>query len=170
MERFQNFADNSELSILLTDSKIDPPGPQIIYANANMLKMSGYTIEELLGRTPRIFQGVNTDRSVLARVRACLVDGTQFSGATVNYKKDGTEFLMSWTLEPIILDGIKYFYAIQTDMTGGLLKALDEVKILQTSLLAKLPEPNNVSNNRQSISGSDAEGSLRSGRHCKSNV
>ena len=170
MERFQKFAANSDLSILLTDSKIDPPGPKIVYANPNLLKMTGYSLEDLLGKTPRIFQGANTDRSVLDRVRACLVDGTPFSGATVNYKKDGSQFLMSWTLEPIVLDGAKYFYAIQTDLTGGLLRALDEVKILQTNLLAKLPESNNVSNSRQSISGSDAEGSLRSGRHRKSNV
>ena len=170
MERFQKFAENSDLSILLTDSKIDPPGPKIIYANTNLLKMTGYSLEELIGKTPRIFQGANTDRSVLDKVRACLIDGTPFSGATVNYKKDGSQFLMSWTLEPILLDGQKYFYAIQTDLTRGLLRALDEVKILQINLLAKLPESNNVSNSRQSISGSDAEGSLRSRRHHKSNV
>jgi PAS domain S-box-containing protein len=170
MEKFQEFADNSDLSILLTDSKIDPPGPKIVYANANLLKMTGYSLEELIGKTPRIFQGASTDRSVLDRVRACLVDGTPFSGATTNYKKDGTPFIMSWTLEPIVLDGEKYFYAIQTDLTGGLLRALEEVKILQINLLAKLPESNNVSNSRQSISGSDAEGSLRSGRNSKSNV
>lgn len=158
MEKFQKFADNSELSILLTDSKIEPPGPQIVYANANLLKMSGYTFEELVGRTPRVFQGVNTDRQKLNEMRQCLISGTRFSGAVINYRKDGSEFLMSFTIEPIDLDGTKYFYAVQTDMTGGLLKALEEVKMLQTSLLAKLPEPNNVSNYRESLSGSNAEG------------
>lgn len=138
MEKFQEFAENSKLSILLTDAKIDPPGPKIVYANGNLLKMTGYSLEELIGKTPRIFQGTNTDRSILDKVRSCLVDGTPFSGTTVNYRKDGSQFLMSWTLEPIQLNGAKYFYAVQTDLTGGLLKALEEVKILQNSLLEKL--------------------------------
>jgi PAS domain S-box-containing protein len=144
MEKFQNFADNSKLSILLTDSHIDPPGPKIVYANANLLRMTGYSLEELLGKTPRIFQGAKTDRVVLDRIRQCLIDGTVFAGATVNYRKDGSE----------------YFYAIQTDLTNGLLEALEEVKTLQLNLLAKLPEKNDVSNYRQSISGSDAEGAI----------
>jgi len=138
MERFQSSADVSELSILLTDSHIDPPGPKIVYANPNCLRMTGYTLEELIGKTPRIFQGA--------------------VGTTINYRKDGSELLMSWTVETIFLDGIKHFYAIQTDLTNGLLKALNEVKDLQMNLLSKLPEKNNVSNSRQSISGSDVEG------------
>ena len=140
MDRFRKFAESSDLSIMLTDSKIDPPGPKIIYANKNLINVTGYFLEELLGKTPRILQGEYTDRAVLDKVRACLVDGVPFSGVTTNYKKDGTPFLMSWTLEPITLDGVKYFYAIQTDLAGGLLKALEEVKILQNSLLNKLPE------------------------------
>jgi PAS domain S-box-containing protein len=160
MEKFHNFADNSALSILLTDCHIDPPGPRIIYANANLLKMTGYSLDELLEKTSRIFQGAKTDRAVLDKIRQCLIDGTVFAGATVNYRKDGGEFLMSWTVEPIFLDGVKYFYAIQTDITNGLLKALEEVKTLQLNLLSKLPENQNVSNSRQSLSGSDAEGAF----------
>ena len=144
LKRFQEFADKSDLSILLTDSKIDLPGPKIIYANDNLLKMTGYSLKELLGKTPRIFHGENTDRSVLDKVRACLIDGTPFSGVTTNYKKDGTPFLMSWTLESVVLDGVKYFYAIQSDLTEGLLRALEEVKALQINLLAKLSESHNV--------------------------
>jgi len=146
MVNFREFADNFELSILLTDSCIDLPGPKIIYANFNCLKMTGYSLEELTGKTPRIFQGEKTDRSVLSKIRQCLIDGTVFIGATVNYRKDGSEYLMNWIIKPIFLDGHKYFYAIQDDMTNGLLRSLAEVKFLQLNLLSKLPEKSNVPN------------------------
>ena len=138
LETFAKLVENSQFSILVTDSQVDWPGPRIVYANKNFEKITGYKLEEVLGKTPRILQGEKTDRSMLDSVRACLSEGRQFSGWTCNYRKDGSPFVMSWTVEPIILDGAKHFLAVQTDVTNGVAKTLEEIKAIQLHALSQL--------------------------------
>ena len=50
-------------AILVTEARsINEPGPRIVYANESFTRMTGYTAEELVGKTPRILQGPLTDR------------------------------------------------------------------------------------------------------------
>ena len=42
---------------------IDDPGPRILFANEAFTRMTGYTPSEVLGRTPRLLQGPDTDRA-----------------------------------------------------------------------------------------------------------
>ncbi|MEJ7913717.1 MAG: PAS domain S-box protein [Chitinophagaceae bacterium] len=44
------------------------PGPRIIYVNAAFTKMTGYSSEEVIGKTPRMLQGPKTDRNELNRL------------------------------------------------------------------------------------------------------
>jgi PAS domain S-box-containing protein len=138
LETFAKLVENSNFSILITDTQVDWPGPRIVYANKTFEKITGYTKDEVLGKTPRILQGEKTDRNMLDRVRACLKEGRQFSGWTYNYRKDGSPFMMSWTVETIILEGEKHFLAVQTDVTNGVAKTLEEIKNLQLHALAQL--------------------------------
>lgn len=138
LDTFKKLSDNSQFSILLTDSDIDWPGPRIVYANKHFERITGYTAEEVLGKTPRILQGEKTDRATLNTVREALQNGKPFSGWTCNYRKDGSIFTMSWTLEAITLDGIKYFLSVQTDVTNGVAKTLEEIKNIQVHTLAQM--------------------------------
>ena len=103
----------------ITDAAINPPGPVFIYVNSAFERMTGYRAEELVGKTPRILQGKGTDRRVLDRLRRCLEEGRPFSGETVNYRKDGTGFLMRWYVDPIRdREGrITHYFAVQRDVT-----------------------------------------------------
>lgn len=78
-------------AVMMTDAEPGPHGPRILYVNPAFCRMSGYSEEELLGKTPRILQGPATNPDVLARLRDCLRDGTFFTGSTVNYRKDGSK-------------------------------------------------------------------------------
>jgi PAS domain S-box-containing protein len=138
LETFAKLVENSPFSVLITDSQVDWPGPRIVYANKTFEKITGYARDEVLGKTPRILQGEQTDRNILNQVRQCLQEGKQFSGWTYNYRKDGSMFMMSWTVEPIVLDNAKHFLAVQTDVTNGVAKTLEEIKNLQLHTLAQL--------------------------------
>ena len=70
--------EQSDYAVIITTAELDPPGPTIVHANAAMLSMTGYTREELLGATPRILQGPDTDPEVLARLTANLRAGYSF--------------------------------------------------------------------------------------------
>ncbi|MEL6615150.1 MAG: PAS domain-containing protein, partial [Bacteroidota bacterium] len=87
--------------VLITDAVLDQPGPRIVYVNPAFTRVFGYTPEEVIGETPRMFQGPATDATVLARLRSRLELGEPFRGEAVNYRKDGTPFLMEWEIAPI---------------------------------------------------------------------
>lgn len=106
-------------SILITELNLDKPGPRIIYVNDGFTKMTGYSKEEVIGKTPRILQGEKTDRHVLDRLKKRLVDGHAFFGHTVNYKKDGSEFINQWDIHPLTnKEGeVTYWVSYQRDIT-----------------------------------------------------
>jgi len=126
-------------AILITEATpLDPPGPRIEYVNAAFEEMTGYSEEEVVGQTPRLLQGEETDREVLDAIRAALADGEVWSGETINYRKDGTPYRTQWNLSPVRAeDGtIEHWVSVQRDVTEQreqeerlrlLARALDQV-------------------------------------------
>lgn len=106
-------------SILITELDLELPGPRIVYVNDGFTRMSGYTRAEVIGKTPRILQGPKTDRAVLDKLKKCLQNGQSFFGQTVNYRKDGSEFINQWDIHPLInRDGkITHWVSYQHDIT-----------------------------------------------------
>ena len=94
----QVIAENSFDSILVTDASA---AGKIIYANKAFKKLTGHDQVEVLGQTPRILQGPGTDKKVIDRLSEALKTGGRFEGKAINYKKDGTPFIMYWRVLPI---------------------------------------------------------------------
>ena len=91
-------AENSFDSILVTDATVKG---KIIYANKAFKKLTGHEPADVIGKTPRILQGVGTDKKVIERLSLALKTGKPFEGKAINYKKDGTPFIMFWRVRPI---------------------------------------------------------------------
>lgn len=106
-------------SILITELELEKPGPKIIYVNEGFCKMTGYTRDEVIGKTPRILQGPKTDRAVLDKLKRKLKDGQAFFGQAINYRKDGSEFVNQWDIHPLTeSDGnITHWVSYQHDIT-----------------------------------------------------
>lgn len=113
-------------SIIITTAHVSPPGPEIVYVNPAFSEMTGYDTHEVLGKTPRILQGQDTDRALLADLRQHLEDGEPFHGEAINYRKDGTEFYVEWNITPIrnVNQQITHFVAIQRNISDR--KLLEE--------------------------------------------
>ena len=111
--------ENARDSILITGPQIDEPGPEVVYVNPAFSRLTGYALSEIVGKTPRILQGPDTDRAVMDRLRARLEAGELFSGEAINYRKDGSPFVMDWNIAPIRSeDGeITHWVATQRDVT-----------------------------------------------------
>ncbi len=106
-------ADNSFDSILVTDASAKG---RIIYANKAFKKLTGHDPAEVVGKDPRMLQGPGTDRKVIERLSATLKSGGRFEGRAVNYKKDGTPFVMNWRMFPLKEAGkITAWVAIQRE-------------------------------------------------------
>jgi PAS domain S-box-containing protein len=91
-------ADNSFDSILVTDASAQG---RIIYANKAFKKLTGHDPAAVIGKDPRLLQGPGTDRKVIERISATIKAGGKFEGRAVNYRKDGTPFIMNWRMFPL---------------------------------------------------------------------
>jgi len=109
----QVLAENSFDSVLITDASAKG---KIIYANKSFKKLTGHDPSEIIGKTPRILQGPGTDSKVIARLSRALKSGGKFEGKAINYKKDGTPFIMFWRVLPIrVAKKITAWVAIQRE-------------------------------------------------------
>jgi PAS domain S-box-containing protein len=111
--------EQCEESVLITTARLDFPGPQILYVNSAFTRMTGYTLEEVVGKTPRILQGPKTDRSVLNQLRRDCAAGKPSHGEVINYRKDGSEFNVEWKVCPVRdkRGEITHFVATVSDIT-----------------------------------------------------
>lgn len=119
LELLESAVRNDYDSIIVTDLNLDNPGPRIVYVNDGFEKMTGYSRNEVIGESPRILQGAKTDRKVLDRLKECLIKGKSFFGQTVNYRKDGSEYINQWDIHPLLnKDGeITHWVSYQHDIT-----------------------------------------------------
>jgi PAS domain S-box-containing protein len=106
-------------SILITELELEEPGPKIVYVNDGFTRMTGYSREEVIGKSPRILQGEKTDRKVLDKLKSNLSEGQPFFGHTVNYRKDGSEFVNQWDIHPLTDSegNITHWVSYQHDIT-----------------------------------------------------
>ena len=100
--------------VLITESG---PGYPIVYANAAFSELTGYAPDEVMGKSPAILQGPQTDPAVIDRLEHEIKMGQVFHGRAINYRKDGSTFMMEWKIVPIRnrYDEISHYLAIQKD-------------------------------------------------------
>ena len=90
-------AENSFDSVLITDAG---KAGKIIYANKAFKTLTGHDPASVIGQTPRILQGPATDKKVLGQLVEAMKKGGRFEGRAINYRKDGTPFIMQWRVVP----------------------------------------------------------------------
>ena len=91
--------DSNFSSVMLTSADAGYP---TLYVNPAFTELTGYSYDEVVGKDPGILQGPKTDRKLLGQLRERLESGNVFHGKTVNYRKDGSEFIMEWKIFPIV--------------------------------------------------------------------
>jgi len=128
--------------VLATDCDLEQPGgPRIVYANRAFGEITGYDPDELIGKSPGILQGPDTDPGVMAHLGADLRNGLPFAGQTINYRKDGTAFMMEWSISAVPApDGSPgWFVALQRDATLPARRLLDAERAARIDALTGLP-------------------------------
>ncbi|MDP2042571.1 MAG: PAS domain S-box protein [Algoriphagus sp.] len=89
-------------AVMITEAEpISLPGPRIVYVNEAFTRMTGYAEEEVLGKSPRILQGPNSDKKELKRLREAMGNWQPCEITTINYKKNGEEFWTNFSISPV---------------------------------------------------------------------
>ncbi len=123
--RLRNRAIEALLQGLCLTDATQPDNP-IIYANQSFLRISGYSLDEIVGRNCRILQGPETDASVVQQLHACVTAGKSCLVELQNYRKDGTTFWNGLSISPIfdVAGQVTHFVGVLTDISP--VKLLEE--------------------------------------------
>ena len=110
----------SKDSIIITEADFkNSEIPKIIYVNPAFSVMSGYPIDEIIGKTPNIFKGPNSDKEeyrklidALKKKQECLIE-------TISYKKNKEEYWVRFSMIPIYdtENELSHWISIQRDVS-----------------------------------------------------
>ncbi|MEK7123159.1 MAG: ATP-binding protein [Patescibacteria group bacterium] len=107
--------------VMLTDGN-----GKIVYANQAAERITGYTLAELKGQTPRVWGGLMPP-AVYSEFWTALKKGESVEKTVLNRRRNGQLYVAIFTLTPIVIHGgIVCFIATEEDITE--LKKVDQTK------------------------------------------
>jgi sigma-B regulation protein RsbU (phosphoserine phosphatase) len=122
------------------------PGNPNIYVNPALCRMTGYTREELLGKSMRLLRGPETDAAALEQIREAIAAGRDCEITLRNYRKGGAPFWNELLISPVADESgkITHYIGIHTDVTerrkaDESRRELEIAKHIQLSLLPDAP-------------------------------
>lgn len=108
-------------TLLITDaSGADPASGKVVYVNDAFTRLTGYSREEIIGRSPRMLQGPKTQLDEIDRIRAALLAHEPVRAELINYHKNGTPYWLEMDITPIKDDSenLVHYVSIQRDVTA----------------------------------------------------
>lgn len=108
--------EQSRIGIIVTSVSGDQP---ILYANQAFADLTGYGLDEVMGRNCRFLQGADTAPESVAELRDAIGQGRTVVIELLNYRKDGSAFWNQLHVHPILgTDGRpEYLLGYQRDVT-----------------------------------------------------
>jgi PAS domain S-box-containing protein len=88
--RLMTALSGSQQNFAISDPSL--PDNPIVYCSQGFLELTGYTLDQVLGRNCRFLQGPGTDQSAVEVIRKGINEGVDTSVCLLNYKADGTPF------------------------------------------------------------------------------
>jgi len=88
--RLMSALSGSQQNFAISDPTL--PDNPIVYVSQGFLDLTGYTLDQVLGRNCRFLQGPGTDQSAVDVIRKGIQEGIDTSVCLLNYKADGTPF------------------------------------------------------------------------------
>lgn len=123
--------EQSPAIVVITDSK-----GNIEYVNPTFSRITGYSLQEVIGKNPRILKSGNQDEEFYKNLWATIIRGEDWSGEMLNKKKNGVYYWESALISPIKdEDGqILHFIAIKEDITD---RKKGEKALMQSETMLK---------------------------------
>ncbi|MDX8413926.1 MAG: CBS domain-containing protein [Mariprofundales bacterium] len=114
LHRMSQAVEQAGESVIITDKK-----GVIEYANPAFCRITGYTLDEAIGNTPRLLKSGNQERSFYAGMWKTITAGNIWQGKVVDKRKDGTFFTALLTITPIKNDlgEITHYTGLHADVT-----------------------------------------------------
>ena len=147
---FEAIVSNANDVVLVTEAQNieGPEHPKIVYVNQAFSDLTGYSFYEIVGLTPRVLQGINTDPKAKMCIKKAIQKQQSVSCQLLNYKKNGEEYWIEINISPLrnSLGQVVYFAAIERDITIQKQRELNLKKQADIDFLTQIP-------NRRSFTG-----------------
>lgn len=145
LRQLSRAVEQSPVSIMITD-----PQAHIEYVNPKFSELTGYSLDEIRGRTPRLLQSGDTARTDYLTLWETINGGNEWRGTFHNRKKNGELYWEAASISPITDEqgNVTHFLAIKEDVTE--LKRLQEelnerhTELLKSRALANMGEMANM--------------------------
>ncbi|MES2559309.1 MAG: PAS domain S-box protein [Bacteroidota bacterium] len=151
LKLLESVITNTNDAVLITEAEpMAAPGPRIIYVNEAFTRMTGYTLEEVIGKSPRILQGPLSDLEELRKMGEAMKRWEPCEITIINYKKNGEPFWINFAVTPVA-DASGWFthwVAVERDVTKLKLAEQD----LQTAYDERLTHIRNIEEKNKQLS------------------
>ena len=99
--------------IVVTDAEL-----KIVHASHNMQEMNGYSAAEVVGKSPKMFQGEATCKETTKNISKAVRNKTSFEAVVLNYRKDGTPYNCWIKADPILNESgtVVHFIAYEKEI------------------------------------------------------
>ena len=85
---YSKLKKNNPVAVLVTDANL-----KIVFASSNIIDMNGYDYKEIIGNSPKMFQGKETSLESRKNIRIAVSQLQPFKEVILNYKKNGETYL-----------------------------------------------------------------------------
>ena len=106
--------------------------PKIIYANPAFSVMSGYSYNEIIGKSPDMFIGENSDLKEYQKLIKAINDKKECQIETISYTKNNEEYLVRFSMIPVYNseNELSHWISIQRDISQEKKQEIEKEKLI----------------------------------------
>jgi PAS domain S-box-containing protein len=125
---------NTRNSIIITEPlAFEGNIPKILYANPAFYKMTGYDNDEIIGKSPNLFNGPNSNDIQYRKLIQAIQERSECEIETISYKKTKEEYWINFSMLPVfnIEDELTHWISIQRDITENKKQEIEKEQLIR---------------------------------------
>jgi diguanylate cyclase (GGDEF)-like protein/PAS domain S-box-containing protein len=126
--------------VILEADPNDGASTRIAYVNSAFERRTGYRANEVIGRSPNLMHGPETQAATLACVYAAMRNWEPIDSEIKSYRKDGSHYWVEFSLVPVADETSvnRYWFSVQRDVTErkAVAESLVEARIAEAQAIA----------------------------------
>jgi PAS domain S-box-containing protein len=125
---------NTRNSIIITEPlAFEGNIPKILYANPAFYSMTGYSTDEIIGKSPGVFNGPNSDIVQYKKLISAIQNKIECEVETISYKKTKEEYWINFSMLPVFNmdEKLTHWISIQKDITEDKKQEIEKEQLIR---------------------------------------